>query len=65
MHPGDERQKITPPEEEQPLLCGLLRQDARVQGKVVRTVAELRHAGIRAEMAYGDRSAEITDEAGQ
>jgi histidyl-tRNA synthetase len=52
------RQKITPPEEEQPIAFVVyFGKKSEYKQAAVRTVAELRHAGIRAEMAYGDRSA--------
>lgn len=52
------RQKITPPEEEQPIAFVVyFGKTPEYKEAAVRTVAELRHAGIRAEMAYGERSA--------
>ena len=52
------RQKITPPEEEQPIsFVVYFGKTPEYKEAAVRTVAELRYAGIRAEMAYGDRSA--------
>ena len=52
------RQKITPPEEEQPIAFVVyFGKTPEYKEAAVRTAAELRHAGIRAEMAYGDRSA--------
>src|SRR6266566_2656087 len=52
------RQKITPREEEQPIAFVVyFGKTPEYKEAAVRTVAELRHAGIRAEMAYGDRSA--------
>jgi len=52
------RQKITPREEERPLAFAVyFGKTPEYKEAAVRTVAELRHAGIRTEMAYGDRSA--------
>ncbi len=52
------RQKITPPQEEQPVAFVVyFGKTPEYKEAAVQTVAELRHAGIRAEMAYGDRSA--------
>jgi histidyl-tRNA synthetase len=52
------RQKITPREEERPLAFVVyFGKTPEYKEAAVRTVAELRHAGIKAEMAYGKRSA--------
>src|SRR5713226_923644 len=52
------RQKITPPEEERPRAYVVyFGKTLEYKEAAVRTVAELRHAGIKTEMAYGDRSA--------
>lgn len=52
------RQKITPPAEARP--CAYVvyfGKSAEMKDAAVQVVAELRHAGIKAEMGYGDRSA--------
>ncbi len=52
------RQGITPPEEERPRAYVVyFGKTLEYKEAAVRTVAALRHAGIKAEMAYGDRSA--------
>jgi len=52
------RQKITPPEEERPRAFVVYFGKAlEYKEAAVRTVAELRHAGIKTEMGYGERSA--------
>jgi len=52
------RQKITPPGEERPrAFVVYFGKTPEYKEAAVRTVAELRHAGIKTEMAYGDRSA--------
>src|SRR5215469_12719432 len=52
------RQKITPPEEEQPrAFVVYFGKTPEYKEAAVRAVAQLRHAGIKTEMAYGDRSA--------
>ena len=52
------RQKITPPQEERPLAFVVyFGKTPEYKEAAVRTVAELRHKGIKTEMAYGDRSA--------
>ncbi len=52
------RQQINPPEEERPLAFVVyFGKTPEYKEAAVRTMAELRHAGIRTEMAYGDRSA--------
>jgi histidyl-tRNA synthetase len=52
------RQKIAPPEDERLLAFVVyFGKTPEYKEAVVRMVAELRHAGIRTEMAYGDRSA--------
>ena len=52
------RQKITPPGEERPrAFVVYFGKTPGYKEAAVRTVAELRHAGIKTEMAYGDRSA--------
>jgi histidyl-tRNA synthetase len=52
------KQKITPPEEEPPRSFVVYFGKApEYKDAAVRIVAELRHAGIKTEMAYGERSA--------
>lgn len=52
------RQGITPPEEEQPqAFVVYFGKPPEYKEAAVRTTAELRHAGIKAEMGYGNRSA--------
>jgi histidyl-tRNA synthetase len=51
-------QKITPPEEERPLAFVVyFGRTLEYKEAAVRTVATLRHVGIKTEMAYGERSA--------
>jgi histidyl-tRNA synthetase len=51
------RQEITPPEEERPRAFVVYFGKApEYKDAAVRTVAELRHAGIKTEMAYGEHS---------
>jgi histidyl-tRNA synthetase len=51
------KQGITPPEEE-PIqaFVSYLGQTAELKNRAVEVTAELRHAGVKAEMSYGDRS---------
>jgi len=51
------RQEITPPEEERPrAFVVYFGKTPEYKDAAVRTVAELRYAGIKTEMAYGERS---------
>ena len=51
------RQKIVPPPEARPRAYVVyVGKGAEMKDAAVGTVAELRHAGVKAEMAYGDRS---------
>ena len=51
------RQQIVPPPEARPRAYVVyVGKGAEMKDAAVRTVAELRHAGIKAEMGYGDRS---------
>jgi histidyl-tRNA synthetase len=51
------KQKITPPAEERPVTFVVyFGKTPEYKEAAVRIVAELRHKGIKAEMAYGDRS---------
>lgn len=51
------RQHIAPPAEERPrAFVAYLGKTAELKDAAVQVVAELRHAGIKTEMSYGDRS---------